>query len=293
MTRRLSNHDNKIQTTGKMRKILALAVTASLLLCACNKEETTAENAPSASWQDAHDGSLRIAVTPTLDCLPLYLAQQEGWFDREGIQVQLLPYQAQMDQDTAIERHRVHGMTTDTERMAWLQQHGTPLEQVATTTLSWQLITNKAARLTLLSQLDDKMVAMTRHSATDMLAQHAIDSAGLKPERVFRIQINDIGVRLSMLQNGIMDAMFLPEPQATVARLDGHPVLFSSDGRQLGALVFRSDVMADTAQRQQVERLVKVWQQATDSIATRGLANYRRLITASCHVQQEIVDSIK
>jgi len=240
------------------------------------------------------DDVLRIAVTPTLDCLPLYLAQQRGWFKNEGISVQLIPYQAQMDQDTAIERSRVHGMTTDTERLAWLQQHGTPLEQVATTSLSWQLITNKAARLTLASQLDDKMVAMTRHSATDMLAQQVVESAGLQPERVFRIQINDINIRLSMLQNGIMDAMFLPEPLATVARLDGHPVLMSTDetGQHLGVLVFRSDVMADSAMSRQVERFVKVYQTASDSIAQCGLKNYRSMIASFCHVKPEIVDSI-
>lgn len=240
------------------------------------------------------DDMLRIAVTPTLDCLPLYLAQQEGWFDSEGVSVQLVPYQAQMDQDTAIERSRVHGMTTDTERMAWLNQHGTPIEQVAATTLSWQLITNKAARLTQLSQLDDKMVAMTRHSATDMLAQQAVESAGLQPERVFRIQINDINLRLSMLQNGIMDAMFLPEPQATVARMEGHPVLMSTDetGQHLGVLVFRSDVMADTAMHRRVDSFVKVWQQASDTIAARGFAHYRSLIASTCHVKPEIVDSI-
>lgn len=240
------------------------------------------------------DDVLRIAVTPTLDCLPLYLAQQKGWFDHEGVSVQLIPYQAQMDQDTAIVRSRVHGMTTDTVRMDWLKQNGTPVEQVAKTTLSWQLITNKAARLTLLTQLDDKMVAMTRHSATDMLAQQIIEKSGLEPEHVFRIQINDINVRLSMLQNGIMDAMFLPEPQATVARTEGHPVLMSTDetGQHLGVLVFRSDVMADTAMHSRVERFVKVWQQASDSIAARGLTNYRSLIASCCHVRPEIVDSI-
>ncbi|MBO4464666.1 MAG: ABC transporter substrate-binding protein [Prevotella sp.] len=264
-----------------------------LLLCACSKEQTK-EEVQQVTVGGLDDDVLRIAVTPTLDCLPLYLAQQEGWFTREDISVQLIPYQAQMDQDTAIERRRVHGMTTDTERMAWLQQHDTPVEQVATTTLSWQLITNKAARLTLLTQLDDKMVAMTRHSATDMLAQQAIDQAGLQSEHVFRIQINDINVRLSMLQNGIMDAMFLPEPQATLARLDGHPVLMSTEetGQHLGVLVFRSDVMADTAMHSRVERFVKVYQQASDSIAARGLANYRSLIASTCHVRPEIVDSI-
>lgn len=266
---------------------------ALLLLCACSKEQPK-EEVQQVTVGGLDDDVLRIAVTPTLDCLPLYLAQQKGWFDHEGVSVQLIPYQAQMDQDTAIVRSRVHGMTTDTVRMDWLKQNGTPVEQVAKTTLSWQLITNKAVRLTLLTQLDDKMVAMTRHSATDMLAQQIIEKSGLEPEHVFRIQINDINVRLSMLQNGIMDAMFLPEPQATVARTEGHPVLMSTDetGQHLGVLVFRSDVMADTAMHSRVERFVKVWQQASDSIAARGLTNYRSLIASCCHVRPEIVDSI-
>lgn len=266
---------------------------ALLLLCACSKEQPK-EEVQQVTVGGLDDDVLRIAVTPTLDCLPLYLAQQKGWFDHEGVSVQLIPYQAQMDQDTAIVRSRVHGMTTDTVRMDWLKQNGTPVEQVAKTTLSWQFITNKAARLTLLTQLDDKMVAMTRHSATDMLAQQIIEKSGLEPEHVFRIQINDINVRLSMLQNGIMDAMFLPEPQATVARTEGHPVLMSTDetGQHLGVLVFRSDVMADTAMHSRVERFVKVWQQASDSIAARGLTNYRSLIASCCHVRPEIVDSI-
>lgn len=266
---------------------------ALLLLCACSKEQPK-EEVQQVTVGGLDDDVLRIAVTPTLDCLPLYLAQQKGWFDHEGVSVQLIPYQAQMDQDTAIVRSRVHGMTTDTVRMDWLKQNGTSVEQVAKTTLSWQLITNKAARLTLLTQLDDKMVAMTRHSATDMLAQQIIEKSGLEPEHVFRIQINDINVRLSMLQNGIMDAMFLPEPQATVARTEGHPVLMSTDetGQHLGVLVFRSDVMADTAMHSRVERFVKVWQQASDSIAARGLTNYRSLIASCCHVRPEIVDSI-
>ena len=264
----------------------------ALLACACSKSETDGTNPVPGADAQLQEGSLRIAVTPTLDCLPLYVAQQEGWFESAGLSVQLVPFQAQMDQDTAVAGGSVQGLTTDSERMAWLSSHGTPLQQVAPTSLFWQLLTNKAARLTLLSQLDDKMVAMTRYSATDKLAAHLVDSAGLQSERVFRIQVNDVGVRLSMLQNGIMDAMLLPEPQATVARLDGHPVLYSS-GPGLGVLAFRQDVMADTARRHEVERLVAVFDAATDSIAARGLQHYRTLIANYCKVRPEVVDSIE
>ena len=67
--------------------------------------------------------------------------------------------------------------------------------------------------------MDDKMVAMTRYSVTDLLSDMVVDSAKLKPERVFRIQINDVNVRLKMLENNEMDALLMTEPYATQAIL--------------------------------------------------------------------------
>jgi NitT/TauT family transport system substrate-binding protein len=98
-----------------------------------------------------------------------------------------------------------------------------------------------------------------------------------------------------MLENGIMDAMLLPEPQATQARLGGHHVLMDTDsmGLHLGVIVFSKEALADTARQGQVERFVRVYQMARDSVAARGLGYYRKLIVDHCHVRQEIVDSIK
>lgn len=223
------------------------------------------------SQQRADSLALKIAVTPTADCEPLFYAERQGWFERDSLSVRLVVFQAQMDQDTAVERHRVEGLTTDRERMAWLNSHGTPLVEVATTPLAWQLIANKDARLRQIEQLDDKMVAMTRHSATDRLAAWMIDSVGLTPEHVFRIQINDVDIRLQMLLNNIMDAAFLPEPQATVAREAGHNVLLSTDslGMSYGVLAFRQDVVDDSLRRRQIEKLVTIYSAAQDSVLNR------------------------
>ena len=79
---------------------------AGLLLAACGDD--AGERAAKVRRQQfiADSLALKVAVTPTLDCLPLYLAEQEGWFEREGVSVQLRPYTAQMDQDTALLRQR-------------------------------------------------------------------------------------------------------------------------------------------------------------------------------------------
>ena len=277
-----------------MRQVF-LFVFAVMLLAACGDD--AAERAAQArrEQQIADSLALKVAVTPTLDCLPLYVAEQEGWFEREGVSVQLRPYTAQMDQDTALLQGRVEGMTSDRIRLDWIREQGMEVKEVAETSLKWQLVTNKTARIKLLKQLDDKMLAMTRRSATDMLAQRIVDSAGLLPERVFRIQVNDVNVRLSMLENGIMDALLLPEPQATQARLQGHPVLLDTDsmGLHLGVIVFSQQALADTMRQRQVEQFLHVYQMARDTIAVRGLKTYRQLIATRCHVRPEIADSLQ
>ncbi|MCR4603025.1 MAG: ABC transporter substrate-binding protein [Prevotella sp.] len=258
--------------------------------------DNSAEEAARArrEQQIADSLALKVAVTPTLDCLPLFLAEEQGWFEQEGVSVQLYPYTAQMDEDTALLRHHVEGMTTDRERIRWIEEQGMDVDEVATTSLKWQLITNKTARIKQLKHLDDKMLAMTRRSATDMLARRVVDSAGLKPERVFCVQINDILVRLGMIENGIMDAMFLPEPQATQARAGGHYMLLDTDsmGVHVGVVVFSKEAMADTMRQRQIEQFLHVYHSACDTIASRGLHAYRDLIVRCCGVREEIVDSL-
>lgn len=277
-----------------MKNLLLLSSAVLLLLTACGDNAAEQAEQQRREQQIADSMSLKVAVTPTLDCLPLFVAVEEGLFEREGVSVLLRPFTAQMDEDTALLRGRVEGMTTDRERIAWIREQGMEVREVAQTSLKWQLLTNKMARIKMLNQLDDKMLAMTRRSATDMLARKIVDSAGLQPERVFRIQVNDVQVRLSMLENGIMDAMLLPEPQATQARLGGHPVLLDTDsmGLHLGVIVFSEEAMADTMRQRQVEQFLKVYRAVSDTIAHRGIGNYRDVIASYCHVKPEIVDSM-
>lgn len=236
--------------------------------------------------------TVRVAVLPTLDCLPLFLASEQGFFSREGLHVRLVDFTAQMDCDTAFESRRVDAMVTDIVRAERLVKHQVPLEYLTTTNAAWQLLTSKTARIRQLKQLDDKMLAMTRFSATDLLGDMVVDSARLQSERVFRIQVNDLAIRLNMLQAGIMDAVLLPEPQATAARNQKafrvmQDVSQSFD-LQLGAVVMRPQSL--TAEQQKAFK--KAYDEACDSINANGLNHYRPLITRRMGVQPLTVDSL-
>lgn len=279
-----------------MKHILTM-MAALLLLAACGQsyEETkriTRQQQREAARQDS--AALKIAVVPTLDCLPLYVARHLALFDTLYGGVRLKPFAAQMDCDEALAKGRVEGMVSDLVRVAVLNRRGIKMRSVAATNAYWQLVANRNARIRQLKQLDGKMIAMTRYSATDLLSDRAVDTVRLQPDRVFKVQINDVHVRLQMLQNNEMDALWLTEPLATVTRMQRHGMLMDTRqlNLQLGVLAFREQEMRRPERTRQLDLLVKAYNQACDSINKYGVAHYRDLIATYCGVKQAMVDSL-
>ena len=281
---------------GNMKKLIPMVV-ALVLLAACGQsyEETkriTREQRREAWRKDS--AALKIAVMPTLDCLPLFVAQQYELFDTVNGGVRLKVYQAQMDCDTAVQRGRVEGFVTDLVRAMRIDQQGVKMRYVAATNAYWQLVTNRNARIRQLKQLDDKMVAMTRFSATDLLTDVARDTVKLDADRVYKVQINDLNVRMQMLLNNEIDALWFTEPQATQARIMKNPVVMDSrDAKlQLGVMAFRAKEMERKERAKQLALFTQAYNQACDSINKYGVAHFRDIVVERCKVRSHVVDSL-
>ena len=277
-------------------KILPLVLLGLLLLVGCSEsyEETkriTRAQRLKAMREDS--AALKVAVLPTLDCLPIYLAKEHQMFDT-AVDIRLKLFTAQMDIDTALTNRRVEVGVSDLVRMERLKKQGDSLRYITSTNAYWQLVTNRNARLSNLKHLDDKMLAMTRYSVTDLLGDLAVDSAKLKTERVFRIQINDVNVRLKMLENNEMDALILTEPQAAQARLLKHKVLMDTRklDMQMGVIVSQWKGMDEENRAKQLRAFTRGYNKACDSINQYGIERYAPLIEKYCRVKSEALKEI-
>ncbi len=279
-----------------MKRLLWIIVAvAAFAACGQSTEERNRlSRAERIRLQKEDSAAFKVAVMPTLDCLPLYVARCHGLFDSLKADVRLRRFTAQMDCDTALAGGSVEAGVTDVVRAQRLVGLGVPLVYVSSTDACWLLIANRNSRIRELKQLYDKMLAMTRYSATDLLADYAVDSAKVKEERVFRVQINDVIVRLEMLRNNEMDAVFLAEPQATAALLVKHNAIMDSRklGLRLGAIAVRGDRLADTNRKKQLEAFKRAYDMACDSINKYGVGHYRRLVGEFCGVDAAVADTI-
>ena len=264
-----------------MKKIVLIFATILLIVgCGQSYEESKrlTRQQRLKMWRE-DSAALKIAVMPTLDCLPVFVAKERQMFDT-AVDIRLKRYKAQMDIDTALINSRVEGAITDLVRAEKMIKEGTPLRYAAATNAYWLMVSQRQLRITNFKHLDDKMLAMTRYSVTDLLGDLAVDSAKLAPERVFRIQINDVNIRLKMLENNEMDAMLLTEPQASQALMKKHYVMMDTrkQDMQMGALVFRTKNMGDKTRQHQMDVFMKGYKQACDSINHFGVTHYKQIL---------------
>jgi len=276
-------------------------IVTALLIIGCGQSYEETKRLTRAQrlklWRE-DSAALKIAVMPTLDCLPIFIAKDHQMFDT-AVDIRLKHFNAQMDCDTALIRGRVEGTVSDLVRTERIIKQGIPLRYVAATNAYWLLISNRQLRMSNLKHLNDRMLAMTRYSVTDMLGDIAVDSAKLKPEQVFRIQVNDVNIRLKMLENNEMDALLMTEPQVTQALLGKHKVLLDTRqmDMQMGVLAFREKEMNDKNRMRQMDAFLKGYNEACDSINHYGVRHYSDVIKKNYKLSEQALkqlpDSLK
>ena len=276
-----------------MKRINYLLILAVLTFVSCGKsdKELQAERqAQKLAEREAYQKAYKIAVMPTMDCLPAYLLKDSLLYDTAKVDIRLCRFNAQMDCDTAMIGGSVQAAFSDLVRTERLKHRNKVLMHYLTdTNLNWQLIADKDSKLKQLSDLSDKIVAMTRFSGTDLLTDMAVKKA--KPKyQVFRVQVNDVLVRLAMLQNHEIDAYWFAEPQITKALAADNNSLFNSEdaGVHLGVVA-----IMDKVRRQDEEAaFAEAYDKAVEQINKNGVKYYSALIQKYMKVDESVVRTL-
>lgn len=256
-----------------------LFISLSVVNVSCTSEDSSPKRAGKV---------ITVALTPTIDCLPLYVAQKTGIDTSFGYALNLQTYSSRSDCDTALIHGMAHAIMTDSirandirNRLVTLASAADTIPQPAADSLQFTyhdnikifFFTNSKSRLKRPSQLADKMIAIDRGSVEMLIAQQLLDSLKIS-DKAFLVQMQNIRTRSEMLSAGSMDAVALTEPQAAVARSQRHNLIYTADayrGKSLGCLLSASRHAA----------IRNIYNAAVDSINKHGIHHYDTII-ASC-----------
>ena len=233
---------------------------------------------------------LRVAVMPTMSCLPVFYAERSGLADSLGVEMELLRYQAQMDIDTAIIYGHVDIAFTDLIRQVRLSKQVT-LTPFASCDEPLSLISLKSKRVKQINQMKEQMIAISRLSATDYWCDRVLDSTRTSHDDIYRPQINDVRLRAEMIRQGLIDAAMMGEPFATWMTMLGHKRLFQSRGKQPRLYAWAA---CSTATKEQQEAFRKLLDEATACLSKESeAALLRDILKQEYQLPPALADTLK
>ncbi len=236
--------------TGSMRRKMRILTTGSVSLvllytfiASCtHRREAMLSSRDSISRTD----TLRIAVMPTMSCLPVFYASRTGIPDSMGLVMKLLRYNAQADVDTAVAYRHTDVAWTDLIRAIRLY----PLARsFLATEEEVSLIAHRSKRTNSLAQMKEQMVAVSRLCITDYWCDRMVDSAKMEYDQLFRPQINDVRLRAEMMRTGLLEGAMMCDPYSSWMAADAGRRLFRSrNGKpKFGTWVVSDSLCNDSA----------------------------------------------
>lgn len=218
-----------------MKRTLSLFLAAVLafgLLAGCGrpgdvyKKGGTAAPAPQPA-------TLKVGLVPGVESLPLWIAEQNGYFTQVALTVQLVNFDSAEQRNAALANGSIDGMIGDLAdavatigagakaRIVAAVMGATPEENPAV------LLAGKGSAITAVGGLKGQQVSILpghgpRFAAEQLLAEH-----GLKPADVTFVTVKSPTALLNGLSAGEIKAGLLPEPFATLAGATGATALAS------------------------------------------------------------------
>lgn len=199
------------------RKSFLVLVLFAVLLGACGGA------APAAK----EDPTLKIAVLPILDALPMYVADAQGYFKDAGIDVQFVPVASAAERDQIMQAGQADGMINDLISTVLYNKDAQKIAIVRFARTAsgdhpqYSIVASKDSGITTPDQLKGVEIGLSEGTViaytTDRLLQHA----GLTKDDIKTTNVPKIPDRLQLISEGKLQAANMPEPFATLAEQGG------------------------------------------------------------------------
>jgi NitT/TauT family transport system substrate-binding protein len=218
--------------------------------------------------------TLKIGVLPVLNTLPLYVAQAEGFYEAEGVQVELINFNSAREQQIAIVAGEIDGLNTDMVVQSLVFKGGTPLVAVRHDTIVgnyFSIVASASSGITSVEDLAGASIGIGENTIIEYLTTNMLNAAGLTTDDVNYEEIPEIPRRVQLMATGELGVATLPEPLTTlVTSLQGGSLILSDESVNFvpTVLAFTQDTL--DAQPEAVEAFLRAYENAVNALNADG-----------------------
>lgn len=291
--------------TNRMLLVALAAVLLGVALLAGGCSTTSANSGSSAAQGSAaaKPVAVKIGTLPTEDSLPLWVAQQRGYFATEGIpNVEIVEFQSAQERDAAFASGAIDAYMGDIIAAANLQAGGKP-NTIATVMLGadqtqgrFGIVVPPKSTVTKLTDLANVPVGTSSATIQEYVLDGLMAEAGVPTSSVKVEEVKKVPVRFQLLMADKLKAAALPEPFLSLAE-QGGAKLVASDASSTAnlsqtVLVFSNSFLGKTGGKETEAGVLKAWDIAANDINKDPNA-YRQLLVEKAKLPASLANTYK
>ncbi len=267
--------------------VCLLALIIGLGLTGCNGGE------PPANEGQGSRKTITIGVMPDVESIPFIMAQKNGYFEQQGVEVKILHFKSAKDRDSALQSGQLDGVITDVLAVVFSNEGGTDLKIISRNDGDIKLMAGKDSGIETITGLKRRSIGLSSNTIMEYTADKMLESAGLKSEDVKKTVIPPLPTRLEMLQGGRIDAAILPEPLAGLGVKNGARVLASTDqmANKAGAIAFTAKSLQQNPE--EIKAVFRAYNQAVEYLKAEPVSSYADYIIEVQSFPAALKDSLE
>jgi len=199
-----------------IRILFVIALTA-LLVAACGPAATPM----------MEPVTLKIAVLPIIDTLPLYVAQGQGMFAKHGVNVELVPVASAPERIQLEASGQVDGSINETLSVMQFNKESVQMQAVRYALRPAEgyghffILASGASGITKPDGLKNVEIGVSQGTVIEYVTERLLQSAGLSADEILTIPVPKIPDRMALLASGELAAGTLPDPLGALAVQSG------------------------------------------------------------------------
>lgn len=223
-----------------MKKTVSLLLTVVLLgaiFSGCAKKEATVKET-----KEEVKRTIKFGTLPAESALPIIIAKEKGFFEKAGVDVELVPFNSPNDRNVAVQAGKVDGIIADVMTSLTFHEGGFPMKVTSDINEDFKLLTSPKSNITSFEGLNNKGVSIVPNFVLEYIMDKMAEKNNIKYNVV---SIPSIPARFEALLTGTVSAVIFTEPQASMLKEKGAKVLATSSEYNLkaGTILFNEKVV--------------------------------------------------
>ncbi|MCL1992852.1 MAG: ABC transporter substrate-binding protein [Spirochaetes bacterium] len=182
-------------------------------------------------------GPLRVGIMLAAESLPLMLARDNGYFEREGVNVELVLFSNPQERDAALQAGHLDATITDLLAATFFVAAGFDFRVTSSTDGRFGFVASPQSGITQLDELRGRRLGISLNSIIQYVLDSKLEYVGISMTEYEAVSIPSVPQRVEMVLEGLVDAVGLPEPILTAAVASGATLLSTTDDLGIDATV--------------------------------------------------------